>query len=196
MKLIESESELNLEEPEPATAMDLEGQSTSTSFAKEQPITSTPKRSKSGIEASFAKILEYSSGGTKNNQIIKAIAEMVCLNMKRKKALIIKNLGSVNNLCLTIDEWKDLQMKSYIYMGVTVQYIENFEITSFNISCDPLSERHTGEYLLIIIKNICKEWQIPDEKVVSVTTDNAPNIVKAVEIVFGRAKHIRCLNQQ
>lgn len=59
--------------------------------------------------------------------------------------------------------------------------------------CDPLSERHTAEYLSNIIKNICKAWQIPDEKVVCVTTDNAPNIVKAIEIVYGRAKHIRCM---
>lgn len=116
-------------------------------------------------------MLEYSSGGTKNNQITQAIAEMVCRDSlpfklvegagfiklmklvaplykvpcrktitnlidskyEEKKALIIKKLGSVNSLCLTIDEWKDLQMKSYL--GVTVHYIENFEITSINISC-------------------------------------------------------------
>ncbi|CAG9585895.1 unnamed protein product [Danaus chrysippus] len=31
------------------------------------------------------------------------------------------------------------------------------------------------------------------DKIVSITTDNGSNIAKAVEITFGRAKHVRCL---
>lgn len=157
----------------------------------EDPVgSSTPKRQKMGIEASFSKIVEYGSGGSKNKQITDAIAELIYRDnlpfnvvegevfgkliklleplykipcrktitdiidrtYEEKKAIIIKKLQSVTNICLTIDEWEDLQMKSY--MGVTVHFIENFKIVSFKIACDPLSESHTGEYLATSIKNI------------------------------------------
>lgn len=196
----------------------------------EDPVgSSTPKRQKIGIEASFSKIFEFGSGGSKNKQITDAIAELIYRDnlpfsvvegegfgklikllaplykipcrktitsiidgkYEEKKAIIIKKLQSVTNICLTIDEWKDLQMKSYL--GVTIHFIKNFKIVSFNIACEPLSESHTAEYLSTTIKNICEKWEIPDEKIVAVTTDNGANIVKAIELAFGRAKHIRCI---
>lgn len=39
-------------------------------------------------------------------------------------------------------------MKSYL--GVTIHFIKNFKIVSFNIACEPLSESHTAEYLSTI----------------------------------------------
>nr|CAI5842006.1 unnamed protein product [Callosobruchus analis]CAI5856383.1 unnamed protein product [Callosobruchus analis] len=121
----------------------------------------------------------------------KTITDIIDGKYEEKKAIVIKKLQSVTNICVTIDEWKDLQMKSYL--GVTVHYIQNFKIVSFNIACEPLSESHTAEYLSTTIKNICEKWEIPDEKIVSVTTDNGANIVKAIELTFGRAKHVRCI---
>ena len=44
----------------------------------EDPVgSSTPKRQKIGIEASFSKISEFGSGGSKNKQITDAIAELI-----------------------------------------------------------------------------------------------------------------------
>lgn len=44
----------------------------------EDPVgSSTPKRQKTGIEASFSKILEFGLGGSKNKQITDAIAELI-----------------------------------------------------------------------------------------------------------------------
>lgn len=43
-----------------------------------------------------------------------------------------------------------------------------------------------------MINKICEEWGLSHDKVVCVTTDNGANMVKAIEITFGRAKHIRC----
>ncbi|XP_018404098.1 PREDICTED: zinc finger BED domain-containing protein 1-like [Cyphomyrmex costatus] len=37
------------------------------------------------------------------------------------------------------------------------------------------------------------DWNIPLSKIHAVVTDNAANIVKAVEIVFGKNKHVACL---
>ncbi|XP_046472540.1 E3 SUMO-protein ligase ZBED1-like [Neodiprion pinetum] len=186
------------------------------------------KLQKMGIEASFSKILEFGSRGSKNKQITDAIAQLIYRDnlpfsvvegegfgklikllaplykiscrktitgmidgkYEEKKAIIINKLQSVTNICLTIDEWKDLQMKSYL--GVTNHFIKNFKIVSFNIACEPLAKSHTAEYLSTTTKNICEKWEIPEVKIVAVTTDNGANIVKTIELAFGRAKHIRC----
>lgn len=36
-------------------------------------------------------------------------------------------------------------------------------------------------------------WVLSHNRIVSVTTDNDSNIVKAIKITFSRAKHVRCL---
>ncbi|CAH2108874.1 unnamed protein product [Euphydryas editha] len=44
-----------------------------------------------------------------------------------------------------------------------------------------------------MINKICDVWGLSHDKIVSITTDNGSNIVKAIKITFGRSKHIRCL---
>lgn len=47
-----------------------------------------------------------------------------------------------------------------------------------------LDERHTSEYITgMLIKN-CDDWGFNTDKVSAVVTDNAVNMVKAVEIAF------------
>jgi len=121
----------------------------------------------------------------------KTITDLIDTKYEEKKTLIIQKLRLIKNVCLTIDEWKDLQLRSFL--GVTVHFIENFEMKSTSIACEPLHDHHTGEYLSEMINKICEDWGLSHEKIVSVTTDNGSNIVKAIEITFGRAKHIRCL---
>lgn len=84
-----------------------------------------------------------------------------------------------------------MQLRSFL--GVTVHFIENFEMKSINIACEPLHDHHTGEHLSEMINKICEDWSLSHEKIVSVTTDNGSNIVKAIDITFGRPKHVRCL---
>ncbi|XP_046480872.2 E3 SUMO-protein ligase ZBED1-like [Neodiprion pinetum] len=121
----------------------------------------------------------------------KTITELIDTKYEEKKTIIKQKLKSIKNICLTIDEWKDMQLRSFL--GVTVHFIENYEMQSMSIACEPLHENHTGEYLSEMILKVCGDWDLSIEKIVSVTTDNGSNIVKAVEISFGRAKHIRCV---
>lgn len=69
-------------------------------------------------------------------------------------------------------------------------FIENFEINSSYIACEPLHDNHTEEYLSEIINKICEDWCFSHKKIVSVTTDIGSNIVKAIKITFDRAKHM------
>lgn len=97
----------------------------------------------------------------------------------------------VKNASLTIDEWKDMQLRSFL--GITIQYIKKFEIKSINMACEPLHDSHTGEYLSEMIIKFCDVSGLSQDKIVSITTDNGSIIVKAIETTFGRAKHVRCL---
>ncbi|CAH2108873.1 unnamed protein product [Euphydryas editha] len=119
------------------------------------------------------------------------ITDLIDTKYEEKKTLVIQKLRLVKNVSLTIDEWKDLQLRSFL--GVTVHFIENFEMKSINIACEPLHDNHTGEYLSEMINKICDVWGLSHDKIVSITTDNGSNIVKAIKITFGRSKHIRCL---
>jgi len=55
-----------------------------------------------------------------------------------------------------------------------------------------LSERHTASYLNEMLESCCSDWRIEKHQVTAIVTDNAANIVKAVEIGFGREKHLPC----
>lgn len=113
------------------------------------------------------------------------ITDLIDTKYKEKKTLIIQKLRSIKNVPPTIDEWMDMQLSSFL--GVTVHFLENFQMNQMNIACEPLHDHHTGEYLSAeMILKVCEDWGLFHDKIVSVTTDNSANIVKAIELSFGR----------
>lgn len=55
-----------------------------------------------------------------------------------------------------------------------------------------LTERHTAENIVMEFHNICKEFSLDLFKIVSITTDGATNMQKAVELFSHLPKWIRC----
>ncbi|XP_008552102.1 zinc finger BED domain-containing protein 4-like [Microplitis demolitor] len=121
----------------------------------------------------------------------KTISDLIDTKDKEKKAIIKQTLRPIKNVRLTMDEWKDMQLRSFL--GVTVHFAENYEMKSMSIACELLHENHTREYLSEMILRVCRDWDLSNDKIVSVTTDNGSNIIKAIEISLGRTKHIRCV---
>lgn len=104
---------------------------------------------------------------------------------------VMKNkLCNVEDLTLTSDIWSDLQMRSYL--GITAHYGIQIEFHSVTLGVYHLDERHTSEYIAQMLTKTCEEWGFNTDKVTAVVTDNAANMVKAVEIAFGKRKHIPC----
>lgn len=52
--------------------------------------------------------------------------------------------------------------------------------------------RHTSEYIASMLLNTCKKWGIKSDRVTTVVTDNAVNMVNAIDTSFGKKKHIPC----
>lgn len=93
---------------------------------------------------------------------------------------------------LTTDIWTDLQMRSYL--GVTAHFLHESKtkMVTVSLSARVMDERHSAEYLKEMLLEVCKEWNIKEENILAVITDNASNITKAVELSFGSKKHVPC----
>lgn len=101
------------------------------------------------------------------------------------------SLLMMNKLSTTItlicDVWTEV-LNTVSFLGVTAHFMLESELTSVSIGVYELKERHTATYLETILSTICNDWNISLCKVQAVVTDNAANIVKTVETVFGKKK--------
>lgn len=108
-------------------------------------------------------------------------------------AIMRQKLGK-KKCTLTTDIWVDPQTRSFL--SLTVHFHDEDQdkfIFSGTIGVFMLEERHTAENIANELKLICSEWNICDEDVVAVATDNAANITLAVDIAFGKKRHILVL---
>lgn len=102
-------------------------------------------------------------------------------------------LADVESYSFTTDIWTDSQNRSFL--SFTIHFFDSNKIDNFIekgvLGIFDLHERHTAQYIADQFDKICEEWSIVKDKTIAVVTDSAPNIVKAVEICFGK-KHIPC----
>ncbi|XP_022904565.2 E3 SUMO-protein ligase ZBED1-like [Onthophagus taurus] len=175
------------------------------------------KRQKT-ITSSFEDMCAFTSSGNKTKRFNNALLFMICTHAKHVfkvvapqyklpsistitrwvderydclSKLYSNKLKEVQNITLTTDIWSDsMQMRSFL--GVTAHFGINTEIHSITLGVYELDNRHTLEYISEKILNTCMEWGIEKEKVSAVVTDNAANMVKAIDIAFTKRKHIPC----
>jgi hypothetical protein len=105
-------------------------------------------------------------------------------------AVFREKLYSISNVAITTDIWTDLQSKSLL--GITVHFVEDTRMISICLGVEELDQSHTADYIGNQILKTLVEWNIPDEKVVAITTDNGANMVRAIHDRFGKDRHIPC----
>lgn len=89
---------------------------------------------------------------------------------------------------ITTDSWTSIKNENYI--AVTCHFIDNeCELKSYLLSCFKNSESHTSENLKNDLLAVIKDWGL-DNCIAACTTDNAYNIVNAVNMCGWR--HIGC----
>jgi len=79
-------------------------------------------------------------------------------------------------------------------LGVTVHFLENTSLKSFCLAVTELKERHIGQYISVQLENVLSDWEINQEKIVSVVFDNGANVVSEVNKTFGKHRHIPCFS--
>ena len=78
-------------------------------------------------------------------------------------------------------------------MGLTAHFTNSeFQLKSVAIGTKELTDRHTSEYIATCLIEMCGDWLISEEKVSNVTTDSAPNMIKAFNLAFPGNRHIPC----
>lgn len=89
-------------------------------------------------------------------------------------------LSATKHVALTSDCWTS--RTTVPYMTVTAHYLdESFDMVSKVLQTKVLDERHTGETISVALNTVLQTWQI-DDKVSVITTDNASNMGKGVQI--------------
>lgn len=73
-------------------------------------------------------------------------------------------------------------MNTKSFIGVTAHFEHKAELISTNLAVSEMNTEHTGINIRNLLFEVCKEWAIPVSKV----TDNAANMVLAVELFVGK----------
>lgn len=109
--------------------------------------------------------------------------------------LFRSKISRVSSYTLTTDIWTEtMQTKSFL--GVTIHFGENDKIYSATLGIYELDERHTANYISEKLEFVCKEWGVANENVTAVVTDGADNMTKAVEMSYGKKRHLHCFAHQ
>ena len=96
--------------------------------------------------------------------------------------------AKVRRVAITTDFWTSVAQDAYL--SVTAHYISpEWELKSAVLETRNVTERHTMDNVSDNLKAVAVEWQI-DQKLSGATTDNACNMVRAVQ--FLSWKHIPC----
>lgn len=77
-------------------------------------------------------------------------------------------------------------MQTRSFLGLTSHFLQDIELSSINLGVYDLKERHDNVYLSKILNEACCEWGIDKNKISAVVTDSGANILKAVEVTFGK----------
>jgi len=99
---------------------------------------------------------------------------------------IIKN---VDFLSLTTDCWTSTSNQPFI--ALTCHFINSSSgLSSACLGCVELSEDHTGDNIADILHMLLLDYEIPEWKICSMTTDHGANMIKAVKNM--NISHVDC----
>lgn len=95
-----------------------------------------------------------------------------------EKTTLTNILNNTPFISCTADGWSSLAKDPY--MSLTVHYVDSkWAVTSKCLATTYLPESHTGVNISNFVTETLNEYNVPKEKVVSLTTDSAANMIAA-----------------
>ncbi|XP_041821745.1 E3 SUMO-protein ligase ZBED1-like [Chelmon rostratus] len=115
---------------------------------------------------------------------------------KQCREEIRKEIADLPFYATTTDLWSSRTMEPY--MSLTIHYIdEDFEIKTRCLQTSFFPEDHTGEAIAQGLVEALASWDLQQERLVCITTDNGTNVVKAAALnqwtrlqCFGHRLHL------
>lgn len=113
---------------------------------------------------------------------------LIPLMYKETRDKIVEKLKLTSSIALTTDGWSNSNNTPFV--AVTAHFIdEECKLMSVLLDCSDLEGNHTGANLADCIESTLKTFEI-DDKIISITTDNARNMKLAASILG--LKHFPC----
>lgn len=114
----------------------------------------------------------------------------------KRRSEVQMEMATVKFYSTTTDLWSSRTMEPYLSM--TVHFIDDdFELKSRCLQTSYFPQDHTGENIVSSLKEASAAWGLCEERQVTITTDNASNVIKAVELndrqrfhCFGHRLHL------
>lgn len=116
----------------------------------------------------------------------KQLALMVDEKYKLESEYLKNELHDISYLALTSDIWTSDSNKSLI--SLTAHYIYQYKLKSVVISTSEIQLHHTAENIALAIQEVIDQWEI-SSKVVTIVTDNAAAMKKAVSECLNKRNH-------
>lgn len=92
-------------------------------------------------------------------------------------------------ICLTTDGWTSISKEGFL--SLTSHFISpDWKLNGYILHCKRVTEQHTAENLKSFLEDVTDKWELRG-KVCAVVTDNASNIVAAVQLT--KWPHLACL---
>ncbi|XP_060774450.1 E3 SUMO-protein ligase ZBED1-like [Neoarius graeffei] len=116
------------------------------------------------------------------------------------KAKVAKELEDIKFYASTTDMWSSRMTEPYT--SLTVHFVNaNFELRSRCLQTAYFPTDHTGENIAMGLKECLSSWGLKEEAQTCITTDNATNMIKAMELnqwtrlqCFGHRLHLAIEN--
>ena len=98
-------------------------------------------------------------------------------NMKAQVELFLIEACAIS---LCADIWTKRGLSSS-YLGVTAQFfsLKDRKLHNVVLAVRSMSHPHTGDAIKSLVEDIVAEWEIPIDKIQTITTDNGSNMIKA-----------------
>src|SRR5277367_434718 len=82
---------------------------------------------------------------------------------------------------ITTDGWTSTVKDEYCSLTVHFVNKQSWELESLTLECLHVPQSHTAVELLKVLRHMLKNWGLKESKLSAASTDNARNIVRAIE---------------
>ncbi|XP_018398073.1 PREDICTED: zinc finger BED domain-containing protein 1-like [Cyphomyrmex costatus] len=103
------------------------------------------------------------------------------------RAATLEKLQKVQYLSVTTDIWSSDSNKSFLTL--TVHFIYKTKLIALTLSTAEMSSNHTAEHIAMTIRDILENQRKIYDKVITIVTDNAANVKKAVSEYLNKRNH-------
>lgn len=101
---------------------------------------------------------------------------------ERERGNILDKISCIDDYSFTTDFWTSCQNRSY--GTITIHYIgSDYVLCSHLLETKEITQAHTGMNIAEEIRGIMDEWDLSLDQVSAVTTDNASNMVLAMNVL-------------